>query len=201
MSETPKESIRVLLTEIIDYAGLFPPSEVSMAEAVLNYATYKNSNYNWMLGRFVVPVSRLDEFWESAGDFVSRDKNGWRLSVLAGEDIYDTIRKTDDFNAHHSPFVFCDTLEVRATTESKIENTVDALPDYLTAYFEIPNNERLGDLVATLAFFRQRAKLRTGGVSQMLFLRRTKLFVLFALVWRQTCRSKHRRTSSSASMF
>ncbi len=161
----PKESIRVLLTEIIDYAGLFPPSEVSMAEAVLNYATYKNSNYNWMLGRFVVPVSRLDEFWEAAGDFISRDKNGWRLSVLAGEDIYDTIRKTDDFNAHHSPFVFCDTLEVRATTESKIENTAEALPDYLKAYFEIPNNERLGDLVATLAFLGQRAKIRTGGVT------------------------------------
>ncbi len=165
MTETPKESIRVLLSEIIDYAGLFPPSEVSMAEAVLNYATYKNSNFNWMLGRFVVPVSRLDEFWDAAGDFVSRDANGWRLSVLAGEDIYDTIRKTDDFNAQHSPFVFCDTLEVRATTESKIENTVDALPEYITAYFEIPNNERLGDLVATLAFLGQRAKLRTGGVT------------------------------------
>lgn len=166
MSETPKESIRVLLTEIVDYAGLFPPSEVSMAEAVLNYATYKNSNYNWMLGRFVVPVARLDEFWEQARDFVSRDtKNGWRLSVLASEDIYETIRKTDDFNAMNGAHILCDTLEVRATTESKIENTVEALPDYLTAYFEIPNNERLSDLVATLAFLHQRAKIRTGGVT------------------------------------
>ena len=165
MSESPKESIRVLLTEIVDYAGLFPPTEVSMAEAVLNYATYKNSNYNWMLGRFVVPVARLDEFWETARDFVSRDtRSGWRLSVLAGEDIYETIRKTDDFNAHNSPHIFCDTLEVRAATESKIENTVNSLPEYLTAYFEVPNNERLGDLVATLAFLGQRAKIRTGGV-------------------------------------
>ncbi len=163
---SPKESIRVLLSEIIDYAGLFPPSEVTMAEAVLNYATYKNSNYNWMLGRFVVPVARLDEFLESAQDFVSRDTtSGWRLSVLAGEDIYETIRKTDDFNALHSSYIFCDTLEVRATTESKIENTVNSLPDYLTAYFEVPNNERLADLVSTLAFLGQRAKLRTGGVT------------------------------------
>lgn len=162
----PKESIRVLLSEIIDYAGLFPPSEVSMAEAVLNYATYKNSNYNWMLGRFVVPVARLDEFWETARDFVSRDtKSGWRLSVLASEDIYDTIRQTDDFNAKHSAYVFCDALEVRANTESKIENTVDALPEYIKAYFELPVNERLGDLVATCAFLGQRAKIRTGGVS------------------------------------
>ena len=170
MSETPKESIRVLLAEIIDYAGLFPPSEVSMAEAVLNFATYKNSNYNWMLGRFVVPVARLDEFWETARDFVSRDtKSGWRLSVLAGEDIYEAIRKTDDFNAMNAPHILCDTLEVRATTESKIENTVNALPEYLTTYFEIPNNERLADLVATLAFLGQRAKIRTGGVTTDVF--------------------------------
>lgn len=170
MSETPKESIRVLLAEIIDYAGLFPPSEVSMAEAVLNFATYKNSNYNWMLGRFVVPVARLDEFWETARDFVSRDtKSGWRLSVLAGEDIYEAIRKTDDFNAMNAPHILCDTLEVRATTESKIENTVNALPEYLTTYFEIPNNERLADLVSTLAFLGQRAKIRTGGVTTDVF--------------------------------
>ena len=166
MSEIPKESIRILLSEIIDYAGLFPPSEVSMAEAVLNYATYKNSNYDWMLGRFIVPAARLDEFWETARDFVSRDtKSGWRLSILAGEDIYEAIRKTDDFNALNAPHILCDTLEVRATTESKIENTVNALPDYLTAYFEIPNNERLADLVSTLAFLGQRAKIRTGGVT------------------------------------
>ena len=166
MSEIPKESIRILLAGIIDYAGLFPPSEVSMAEAVLNYATYKNSNYNWMLGRFIVPAARLDEFWETARDFVSRDtKSGWRLSILAGEDIYEAIRKTDDFNALNAPHILCDTLEVRATTESKIENTVNALPDYLTAYFEIPNNERLADLVSTLAFLGQRAKIRTGGVT------------------------------------
>ena len=50
----PKESARALLAEIIDYAGLFPPSQISMAEAVTNYAAYKNSNYKWMLGRFIV---------------------------------------------------------------------------------------------------------------------------------------------------
>ena len=62
----PKESVRILLNEIIDYAGLFPPSQVSMSEAVLNYATYRNSNFGWMLGRFILPVARLEEFYESA---------------------------------------------------------------------------------------------------------------------------------------
>ncbi len=162
----PAASVRVLLSEIIDYAGLFPPSQVSMAEAVLNYATYKNSNYNWMLGRFVVPAARLEEFWETARDFVSRDeKSGWRLSIIAGEDIYETLRIVDDFNAKNASYILCDTLEVKANTESKIENTVKALPNYMTAYFEVPIDERLPDLVCALALYEQRAKIRTGGVT------------------------------------
>ncbi len=166
MTETPKESVRTLLAEIIDYAGLFPPSQISMPEAVINYATYRNSNYNWMLGRFVVPAARLDEFFESAGDFISRGgRDAWRLSVLAGEDIYETIRQIEDFNAKNAPGVICDTLEVRANTESKIENTVKALPSLLTAYFEVPTDERLADLITAIALQGQRAKLRTGGIT------------------------------------
>lgn len=166
MNQTVKESIRALLTGIVDYAGLFPPSQVSMSEAVINYATYKNSNYKWMLGRFVVPAARLDEFLESADDFISRDdKDVWQLAVLAGEDIYDSLKRIEDFNAKNSGRVIGDVLEVRATTESKIENTVRALPENLTAYFEIPTDERLADLVCALAIRGQRAKIRTGGVT------------------------------------
>ncbi len=161
----PKESIRILLSEIIDYAGLFPPSMVSMTEAVSNYAAYKNSTNSWMLGRFVVPAARLDEFLESAGDFISRDgENIWRLSVLAGEDIHATIRTINLFNKSSSSGVICDSLEVKANTISKIENTVKSLPDGVTAYFEIALNEKLAELVSTLALMRQRAKIRTGGV-------------------------------------
>ena len=51
-------SVKTLLAGAIDYAGLFPPAALSMSEAVINYATYRNSNYNWMLGRFVVTGRR-----------------------------------------------------------------------------------------------------------------------------------------------
>ncbi len=170
MNESPKESVRTLLAEIIDYAGLFPPSQISMSEAVINYATYRNSNYNWMLGRFVVPAARLGEFLESARDFFSNnaDRN-WHLSVLAGEDIYETIRQIENFNAQSSPYAVCDVLEVKATTESKIVNTVNALPPKLMTYFEIPNDERLPDLISALAINGQRAKIRTGGITPAAF--------------------------------
>ena len=170
MNEHVKESVRVLLTEIVDYAGLFPPSQLPMSEAVINYATYRNSNYDWMLGRFVLPVGRLNEFLESAKDFFSHDgKGAWQLSVLAGEDIEATIRKIKDFNNSNAPYAVCDALEVKAPTILKIEETVRALPDFLTAYFELPLNENLADLISTLAILHQRAKIRTGGVTDDAF--------------------------------
>ncbi|MCA1639336.1 MAG: hypothetical protein LC768_13555 [Acidobacteria bacterium] len=169
-NSNPKESVRKLLTEIIDYAGLFPPSQLSMSEAVSNYANYKNSNYNWMLGRFVAPVSRLEEFLESAQDFFSKDgKDVWHLSVLAGEDIYETVSRIKDFNTKNTSFAVCDVLEVKADTSPLIKNISEAtLPD-LATYVELPLNENLADLISTLSINRLRGKIRTGGTTAEAF--------------------------------
>jgi hypothetical protein len=161
-----RESVRSLLTGAIDYAGLFPPSGLPMSEAVLNYAMYRNSNYSWMLGAFVVPSVQLEEFFENAGEFVSRDaKTAWRLSVLAGEDLSASVREVKEFAAKYSPGVIIDSLEVRANTVSKIENTVLLLPAGMKAYFEISNGKNFPDLLTKVAATGQYAKIRTGGVT------------------------------------
>jgi hypothetical protein len=160
------QSVRILLAAAIDYAGLFPPAGLPMSDAVLNYATYRSSNYNWMLGRFIVMAARLEEFYESAVEFVPKDAaDAWRVSVVAGEDVVDTMHLIKNFNARHGPGVVCDTVEVRAATQGKIDNTIVSLPDDVTAYFEIAPDENLPDLIATLALRGQCAKLRTGGIT------------------------------------
>jgi len=159
-------SVRELLKGAIDYAGLFPPSNLSMSDAVVNYATYRNSNFSWMLGRFVVPVSQLPEFMQYAEDFMVRDsKNLWRLSALPGEDINQTVREIENFNREYAGSVVIDSLEVKVNTISKIDNTVSTLPEGLTAYFEIDTGDNFSDLVAKLSEKGQRAKIRTGGVT------------------------------------
>lgn len=161
-----KESVRALLAGAIDYAGLFPPSQLAMSEAVLNYATYRNSNYAWMLGRFVVTAARLDEFYESAADFITRDeRERWHVAVVAGEDIVETLKQVELFNLRHGELALCDVLEVRANSVSKIENTVNGLRAGTTAYFEIPTGESMPGLIVALATRGQRAKIRTGGVT------------------------------------
>ena len=59
-------SLTALLTNLVDYAGLYPPAKLGMSAAVDNYATYLRSEESWMLGRFICPVSRLEEFRREA---------------------------------------------------------------------------------------------------------------------------------------
>lgn len=164
------ESVRLLMSGAIDYAGLFPPSAMSMSEAVLNYATYRNSNYSWMLGRFVCSVARLEELADAARDFVSRDAaNVWRVAAVAGEDLYDTIRRIEDFNANNGPGLVCDVVEMKADTLYQIEAVAHDLPRGVTVYFEIDPKVELVEKLMAIAASGQRAKLRTGGVTPEAF--------------------------------
>jgi hypothetical protein len=54
-------SLRALLDGIIDYAGLFPPSQLPLDTALRNYARYRQEDDAWMLGRFIVPAARLED--------------------------------------------------------------------------------------------------------------------------------------------
>jgi hypothetical protein len=67
----PSETIRILMRGVIDYAGLFPPASLDMAAALRNYGAYREGEYAWMLGRFVVPSARKNEVDPS-----------WALAVL-----------------------------------------------------------------------------------------------------------------------
>ena len=114
-----------------------------------------------------MPVARLDEFLEAAEQYMlGPSRTPWKLSVLSSEDAYDSIKAVLAFNRENAGKVVIDSFEVKANTPSKIENTVDALPDFLTGYFELtPTAPNFSDLVASLAINRQCAKIRTGGVT------------------------------------
>jgi hypothetical protein len=60
-------SVRALLAQIVDYAGLFPPAKLPLEAALTNYLRErKESPQRWMLGRFVCPASRLAELMSLA---------------------------------------------------------------------------------------------------------------------------------------
>lgn len=61
-TDEPLSAFHALMQGLIDYAGLYPPAKLGMTEAVAKYASYLRSPQSWMLGRFICPVSRLEEF-------------------------------------------------------------------------------------------------------------------------------------------
>lgn len=54
-------SVKTLLNGLFDYAGLFPPASLDLTQAVEQYLAHRGEADAWMLGPFVVPVSRLEE--------------------------------------------------------------------------------------------------------------------------------------------
>ena len=50
----PTRTLRALLAGLIDYAGLFPPAGLPMADVARNYDAYRGSSDAWALGRLSV---------------------------------------------------------------------------------------------------------------------------------------------------
>ena len=171
-NSAPEDSttILILLRDLIDYAGLFPPASLSMAQAVANYDSYQQSKWNWMLGRFIVPVSRLDEFKEALARLpaltAASGPNDWRLSALLGPDPTSDIARIHDFNAgsvsrRPARNAVIDSMEANVKSSNEIRQLSGIAPAKLRVYFEIPLT--CADCVKTIADCGLRAKIRTGG--------------------------------------
>jgi hypothetical protein len=77
---TATASLRALLAQVIDYAGLFPPASLALEPALRNYADYIRTPDVWMLGAFILPVA---EFAAAARNLSAFDRqNPLRLSAL-----------------------------------------------------------------------------------------------------------------------
>lgn len=158
------KSIHALLHTLVDYAGLFPPAGLSMPAAVANYAEYRRSPHGWMLGRFIVPVSRLDEMGAAMKAIGAPDDgHAWRISALVGERINDDVATAVTFNAGASN-ALVDALEVKASSPEAIRAIARVAPREMKTYVEIPVVEDPRTLVDVIAWVKLRAKIRTGGV-------------------------------------
>src|SRR5512135_1604202 len=111
-------AFRTLLVDAIDYAGLFPPAQLGMAEAVREYAGYRTSSDAWALGRFIVPAARLAEFAEAVRPALGQAAQGaWLLSVTGGGEPNADLRAIEAFAARlPADGLRLDTVEFRAPT-------------------------------------------------------------------------------------
>ena len=180
--------IRALFERLIDYAGLFPPAQLSMPQAVEEYEDIQRGPCAWIAGRFVVPVSRI-------GELTNGLDGGRRFAISAivdaGSDPRDWLRNAQEkmtvLSAARaaSRFVQVEAIEVAVPAPIAARETFDpAIGQFAMAshnanlrdlpiYVELPRTDRFDELLPSAMFALSRsklgAKLRCGGLAQSAF--------------------------------
>jgi hypothetical protein len=154
-------SLHVFLERVIDYAGLFAPASLDMMTSLNNYSRYLDDPQRWALGRFVLPVTRLDEFL-NAQENVATDP--WQLSGVVSTNIEADLAAVDEFN-RSAPGAVMDWVEVRVDTMDEVDLVRRNQPKDTTVLFEFAP-ERANEFLPILRNIGGCAKLRTGGVTE-----------------------------------
>lgn len=166
-------SLRALLREVIDYAGLFPPAKLPLDTAIRNYARYRQSADAWMLGRFVCPAARLaelapyhDELFAQSPPFafaaIGRGGTTTAEFLVALEtDLHDIAA----FRQRHGDRVAVDILEMRlpgdvliagSTAASRLladarKRIVELAGGPLRPFYEVPLTGNWHDILPRMA--------------------------------------------------
>jgi hypothetical protein len=170
------------MSRIIDYAGMYPPTNLPLEEAFRNFTAYQSNPDVWMLSRFVIPVKRLAELpkFEESLSFTALGRGG----KDAGDFLANLNFDIDDINSFREAQangivdMFETALPALALTDKFAANDVtnraaDALnKNGITVFFECPSGQgwqdRAGILIRALKKIKDKHvgfKLRAGGVT------------------------------------
>jgi hypothetical protein len=177
--EMTSPGLVALMSNLVDYAGLFPPAKLDMAATVATYADALAGDDAWMLERLIVPAARLDELEAHAAGRLPTDETEepWPISVLtapAGDErLDDDLARIAAFNAAHATpengLAIVDAIELKASASADADRALDRIPDEIFPFFELPVTEDLRGILATLVGGEAGAKVRTGGVTADLY--------------------------------
>jgi hypothetical protein len=118
-------SVRAMFSGIIDYAGMFPPAQLPLEQAIRNYARYRTEPESWMLGRFVCPAAELEElspfveelFGEGSPlSLAALGRTGKPGSVFL-DDLRADLECVAQFRHTHGDKVAVDVFETRVTPQ------------------------------------------------------------------------------------
>ena len=166
----PSASARALMAGAVDYAGLFPPAQLPLADALAEYRRARAGADAWMLGRFIVPAAQLP----ALADAVTQDAHdgrGWSVSAIVREHMDEDAAAVQAFNqraAHQH--VRVDTIECRPSSPSDrgssdgIAWLAKTFSPAFTVHVEVGVGPTAADDLRVVARQQLRAKVRTGGL-------------------------------------
>jgi hypothetical protein len=91
--ELTNGAFATFMSHLIDYAGLFPPANLSLSDAIVKYKSHKESKESWMLGPFICSVSQFHELKKHLHLFSKSEP--LQISALSGR--YDKNTFEEEF--------------------------------------------------------------------------------------------------------
>ncbi|HMB98845.1 MAG TPA: hypothetical protein VKM36_10205 [Balneolaceae bacterium] len=126
MTDKTSESLSRFLYKIIDYAGLFPPAELPLEQAVENYAEHRKSELKWMLSRFIIPAGLIPDLITYKDSFITVEEP-FSLSVLGKKtdtieefqnEIDRVLEQVQLANRELKGYVTTDSFEIKLPVEA-----------------------------------------------------------------------------------
>lgn len=182
-------SVQTLMGGLIDYAGLFPPSQLAMNRATENYAKYLRAEHAEFVGRFICPVPKLAELTKHGAIVMpgTHATSGypehadvlepWQVSGIIIGDLEENLETIYKFNEHHDDeangLALVDAIEMRVSSSDEIDEALEIIPEMIDTAFEIPQDVIMNcdprGLIAAMSGSQVLAKIRCGGVEPSMF--------------------------------
>ena len=156
-----KNSLEKFMNGLIDYAGLFPPAKLPLDEAIDEYIAHFSEEKKWMLGRFIIPISKLNELEKYISKF--NEIGTLRLSVLGGQSTSDKefleqtekeISIINKYREKHNGKITIEVIETKLPSESPSKEVMVKIVNLLNTndlehYHEFPELPYVGINYAT----------------------------------------------------
>jgi hypothetical protein len=168
------------LANLVDYAGVFPPASLSVRAAVDGYRSARSSDAFWMVGRFLIRATQLEDLASAVTSTMARGESPWETSVVFDTDPSDSASRASEFHAEMDPAMVVSAAEARISDTSldgirTIFTTVGSINPEVVPFLEVVRGSdielqlhRLATVVGD-AGRTGGAKIRCGGVSADLF--------------------------------
>ncbi len=162
----------------IDYAGVFPPAALSVADAVDGYRAARSSDAAWVAGRFLIRASQLEELASVATSTFRSGEAPWELSVVCDLEPADAASRATDFHSEMEPAMEVAAMEAPIRDPNDIDRlftTLTSVHTEVVPYLEVTRSERIPPQIAAIreAVDTTRrpggTKLRCGGITPDLF--------------------------------
>lgn len=177
--------LRPLLGSIVDYAGLFPPARLDMKPALERYRSARAGDLQWMLGGFVLPSGRLEEFAAAAEEILpsAAERSPWPVSLIV-DVAEEPTEVLGAFRERWRGRAVVGSLEVRPCEVEEIAPFAAQCPRDVSTFFEIALDERLDAALEAVAMGGAQAKVRTGGMQPAAFPSVPALSRFLSAAWR-----------------